>query len=199
MIVLSAGGVPEPPEFRPFPKIARFNRSVVVTEKIDGTNAIVYVSPDRMEVRAGCRNRWISPGGNDNYGFAGWVEAYAMELRNLGPGYHYGEWWGAGIQRRYGLTGADKRFSLFNVHRWGAESKQQPPACCSVVPVLWRGNLIDLSVDAVAGRLRTNGSVAAPGFMDPEGFVVFHSAASVLLKYTLNGDGHKGTAAGNTE
>lgn len=111
-----------------------------------------------------------------------------MELRNLGPGYHYGEWWGAGIQRRYGLTGTDKRFSLFNVHRWEADR----PACCSVVPVLWRGNLIDLSVAALADELRTNGSIAAPGFMGPEGFVVFHSAASVLFKYTLNGDGHKG-------
>src|SRR5687768_16084610 len=98
-------------EFRPFGKIARLNRDVVVTEKIDGANALVAVGEDGT-VRAGSRTRWIAPG-DDNFAFAAWVDKNIDALRGLGPGFHYGEWWGAGIQRRYGLT--EKRFSLFNV------------------------------------------------------------------------------------
>ena len=33
-------------EFKEFPKIARLNREVIVTEKIDGTNAAVIVTED---------------------------------------------------------------------------------------------------------------------------------------------------------
>jgi len=36
--------------------------------------------------------------------------------------------------------------------------------------------------------LRTIGSVAAPGFMDPEGIVVYLSAARSMFKVTLKGD-----------
>lgn len=106
-------------EFKPFQKIARLNREVLVTEKIDGTNGLVWIAEDGVEMRAGSRSRWITPEA-DNFGFAKWVADNAEELRRLGPGYHYGEWWGAGIQRRYGLT--EKRFSLFNVSRWADAS-----------------------------------------------------------------------------
>lgn len=41
--------------------------------------------------------------------------------------------------------------------------------------------------DLVA-RLRDEGSVAAPGFMKPEGIVVFHVAAGVSFKKTLEKD-----------
>ena len=34
------------PEFVPFPKIARLHREVVISEKIDGTNASVTVLED---------------------------------------------------------------------------------------------------------------------------------------------------------
>lgn len=167
-------------EFRPFGKIARLNRDVVVTEKIDGTNALVAVGEDGT-VRAGSRTRWITPG-DDNFAFAAWVEKNADALRGLGPGFHYGEWWGAGIQRRYGLT--EKRFSLFNVGRWNADNM---PACCSVVPTLGVGPLRE-TVDAAMGALRTQGSFAAPGFMTPEGIVVFHSHSGQLFKVTLDKD-----------
>ena len=169
------------PDFQPFAKIARLNREVVVTEKIDGTNALVWVSDDMTELCAGSRTRWISPG-DDNFGFAAWVEKNREELLTLGPGMHYGEWWGAGIQRRYGLT--EKRFSLFNVHRWG-ESR---PACCHVVPVLSRGLDIRATVTDALDRLRSDGSIAAPGFMKPEGVVAFHTASGGLFKVTLEGD-----------
>ncbi len=169
--------------FVAFPKIPRLHRLVLITEKIDGTNAQVFITDDGR-VYAGSRTRWIVPG-DDNFGFAAWVEANREELLKLGPGAHFGEWWGAGIQRKYGLT--EKRFSLFNVSRW-ADDRGQRPACCGVVPTLFAGSLENLDIDAVMTNLREKGSVAAPGFMNPEGIVVFHTASGQLFKKTLEKD-----------
>lgn len=178
------------PEFLPFPKISRRNRAVIVTEKIDGSNGIVHVSESGI-VTAGSRSRWITTE-NDNMGFAAWVAAHAEELRALGNGYHYGEWWGQGIQRRYGLT--EKRFSLFNVGRWSNPDLR--PACCHVVPVLGHGYEKDGVVDACLQKLIEGGSLAAPGFMRPEGIVVFHTASQSLQKVTVEKDAEpKGQAA----
>lgn len=162
-------------EFQAFPKIPRLKRGCVITEKLDGTNACVVVSEDGV-VSAQSRSRVITPE-NDNYGFAKWVEAHAEDLRELGPGYHYGEWWGQDIQRRYGLE--EKRFSLFNTGRWTdlhSEAvphlpKQAAPLCCYVVPVLARGDLLGAIIDAE--RKLSQGSVAASGWAKPEGYVVF--------------------------
>lgn len=169
-------------EFREFPKIFRLNRAVVVTEKLDGTNGCVVVGEDGS-VAAQSRSRIITPEA-DNFGFAKWVQANEDELRTLGPGYHYGEWWGSGIQRGYGLT--EKRFSLFNVTRW-AESR---PACCGVVPVILQGENEDgfLVAYKALGMLREHGSYAAPGFMKPEGIVAFHAQGNLMLKATLEKD-----------
>jgi hypothetical protein len=172
------------PEFKPYPKIARLRREILITEKIDGTNAIIHVPEDPTgPVLAGSRTRWLTPNSKDNFGFAAWVALHAEALRVLGPGYHYGEWWGAGIQRRYGLT--EKRFSLFAVDRWG-DGRQPRPACCGVVPALWRGGWE--GVELALERLRAAGSVAAPGWPSPEGIVVFHRASGGLWKVTLQGD-----------
>lgn len=181
------------PEFVSFPKIARWNREVVVTEKLDGTNAQIWISDDGTEIAAGSRNRWITPS-DDNFGFAAWVEAHRDELIKLGPGSHFGEWWGAGIQRRYGLT--EKRFSLFNVARWSDDATR--PACCHVVPTLWRGFVENfgafgedperMGLSKVMIELGYNGSRAAPGFMKPEGIVIYHTASGALYKRTIEGD-----------
>ena len=167
-------------DFVEFPKIARLSREIIVTEKIDGTNAQILIGEDGG-IRAGSRNRWLSVE-LDNFGFARWVQDHASELAELGPGRHYGEWWGSGIQRRYGLT--EKRFSLFNVARWGEDR----PACCHVVPVLYRGDFDTAEIIRALESLRVNGSVAAPGFMNPEGVVVFHTAGNVGFKKTLHKD-----------
>lgn len=195
------------PEFVAFDKIARYSNGVVITEKLDGTNAQIYIEEAGSEAQlpgalvvvpgptagdsplciyAGSRNRWITLE-SDNYGFARWVYENATELSTLGPGRHFGEWWGSGIQRRYGMT--EKRFSLFNCGRWG-ETK---PACCHVVPMLFSGRLEEGTVQAVMGALREHGSTAAPGFMDPEGVVLFHTASRTLYKKTFANDvGGKG-------
>lgn len=169
------------PEFKEFGKIGRLSRDVVVTEKIDGTNGVVYVGEDG-QVLAGSRSRWIVPLA-DNFGFAAWVEKNAEDLRaGLGPGYHYGEWWGSGIGRRYGVP--DKRFSLFNVARWS----ETRPACCLVVPVLYAGPFDTRNIDEALARLAASGSLAAPGFMKPEGIVVYHRHSNTLFKKTVERD-----------
>jgi hypothetical protein len=174
------------PPFQPWPSIPRLKRGCVITEKLDGTNAQVYISDDLSIVAAGSRNRWLVDGA-DNYGFAQWVADHTEELRRLGPGHHYGEWWGHGIQRGYGIK--EKRFSLFNTSRWGDADK---PECCGVVPLLYVGDYTTTCVDDVMRTLHYDGSVAAPGFMNPEGIVVYLPAAKQMFKVTLDGDGHKG-------
>lgn len=211
-------------EFQEFPKMARLSREVIVTEKIDGTNAQVYIvgnpegfytekHPDPFVIAegscggepavmlAGSRQRWITPE-NDNFGFAAWVKDHAQELFGLGFGRHFGEWWGAGIQRNYRLN--ERRWSLFNVSRWclhGREPQRVPsadpriekyqeplPECCGLVPVLHRGRFSTLQCDLVLEELRMGGSKAAPGFMKPEGIVVFHVAGNAGFKKTIEKD-----------
>jgi len=169
--------------FEGFPKMARLNRTMTITEKIDGTNAQVYFSEDMSSFMVGSRNRWISPE-SDNAGFARWAYENVEELRKLGPGRHFGEWWGRGIQRGYDLK--EKRFSLFNTARWSDDSIR--PACCGVVPVLYHGAFSTEVIHFQADCLRTTGSVAAPGFMRPEGIVVYHAAAGMSFKMTLEKD-----------
>lgn len=176
-------------EFIEFPKMPRLMREVIVTEKIDGTNAQVCITEDG-QILAGSRSRWITPE-NDNFGFAAWVRDNADELMQLGPGRHFGEWWGAGIQRRYGLD--HKRFSLFNVSRWGDER----PSCCHVVPVLYRGIFDTARIEGVMSVLAADGSVAAPGFMKPEGIVVYHVAGGFGFKRTIEKDEVPKSMAGN--
>ena len=176
-------------QFEAFDKIPRLRRGCVITEKIDGTNAQVCIDADGV-MKVGSRNRWITPD-EDNYGFARWCKENEAELLKLGPGRHFGEWWGAGIQRRYGVP--DKRFSLFNVGRWSNPEAAQfaLPSCCLTVPILYSGEFNDSAIQACMERLKREGSVAAPGFMDPEGIVVFHTASRTLHKVTLGNDGHK--------
>jgi hypothetical protein len=184
----AAIGAPTPstPEFIEFPKMARFAREIIVTEKIDGTNAQVWISDDGTDIRAGSRNRWLTYS-EDNFGFAKWVMDHRDELLTLGPGRHFGEWWGSGIQRRYGLD--EKRFSLFNVSRWADFTSPSPrPSCCHVVPALYRGPFDQRAIDDCLAELAREGSVAAPGFMKPEGIVIFHTAGNVGFKRTIEKD-----------
>ncbi len=104
----------------------------------------------------------------------------------LGVGFHYGEWWGSGIQRGYGLQKGEKRFSLFNVSRWADDSVR--PTCCGVVPTLYAGLFSTAKIDEILLDLVTNGSKAAEGFMRPEGVVIFHTVGGYLFKKTIEKD-----------
>lgn len=171
-------------EFQEFPKMARLSRDVMITEKIDGTNAQIFIS-DEGVIIAGSRRKWITPQ-NDNFGFAKWVEENKDELLKLGAGRHFGEWWGSGIQRGYDLPKGEKRFSLFNVSRWADDEAR--PKCCHVVPVLYRGLFDTAKIDECLENLKSSGSKASPGFMRPEGVVVFHIAGNIGFKKTIEKD-----------
>jgi hypothetical protein len=187
-------------EFVGFPKSARYSREAICTEKIDGTCSVVYIGEDG-EFLTGSRSRWITPE-DDNFGFSRWAHEHKAELMTLGPGRHFGEWWGQGIQRGYNLP---KRLSLFNVVRWCLHGQTpQPiptadprvvkmqdvlPPCVGLVPILWRGLFDALPLADILDTLRREGSFAAPGFAQPEGVVVFHVAGNVGFKKTLDRDG----------
>lgn len=184
-------------EFKDFGKISRFRTiQVTVTEKIDGTNAQVYIPDDPSEaLRAGSRNRWVTPE-QDNYGFARFVAENSELLRRLGPGRHFGEWYGAGIQRRYGLD--HKRFALFNVDRFsGGLPEGLAEIGVQLVPVLYRGAFDSAAISAAVEKLYTGGSVLVPGFDKPEGAIV--SCGGQRWKITDNGDQHKGCTTDHHE
>jgi hypothetical protein len=182
-------------EFKSWPKMTRVEnrRTPIFTEKIDGTNACVVIGRtdiiddnaiaewlrgdgDRLVMWAQSRTRFIRPD-DDNYGFARWVQENAEALFNLGEGYHFGEWWGQGIQRGYGQT--KKRFSLFDTRRWNADNPPPPP--CEVVPVL-----PVTTIEEARDYLLGNGSAVAPGFINPEGAVMFDLDTKTPFKIIIN-------------
>lgn len=167
-------------EFKGFPKIARLNREIIITEKIDGTNAQIFID-ENNNILTGSRTRWITTK-EDNYGFAAWVEVNKEDLLKLGPGAHFGEWYGKGIQHGYSMK--EKRFALFNTHRCTGTR----PICCDVVPILYQGLFSETSIKNAVERLRTHGSALVPGFMRPEGIIVYHTAANISFKIILVGD-----------
>ncbi len=194
-----------PSWFEPFPKLARLNRDVTITEKIDGSNMQVFIEHrevvvqnyglmantplfiehDDFFIAAGSRNKWLSHK-EDLFGFNKWVHENIDELVKLGPGRHFGEWWGSGIQGSYGLKKDERRWSLFNTHRWYDDLTR--PKCCHVVPILYRGPFSTEAVKAAVEALRFLGSQASPGFMKPEGVIIWHDAAQTYFKVTLEKD-----------
>lgn len=182
--------------------MARLSREVIISEKIDGTNACILIT-EEGQMLTGSRTRWITPQ-DDNFGFSAWAHAHKDELMTLGVGRHFGEWWGSGIQRGYGLQKGEKRWSLFNVSRWclaGETPQRIPtadprivkmqdvlPACCHLVPVLRRGMFSTEMAESALHELRERGSLAAPGYKFPEGIVIFHIAANIGFKKTIERD-----------
>jgi len=201
-------------EFQAWPKTSRFFRDIVITEKIDGTNAAVQIikadnlthwyhedgtrswfDPQPLDavmlesesyvVYAQSRNRLIDVK-NDNAGFAGWVQKHAAELVTfLGEGTHFGEWWGSGIQRGYGLSKGEKHFSLFNTHRF-EEIQTVSDDLVRCVPVLFQGPMEQQAITFALEHLETYGSEAAPAFPKPEGICIYHTSSRLVQKVTLD-------------
>ena len=115
-----------------FPSIERLeNIYCIISEKIDGTNGLIEIN--ETNVRFGSRNRYISFS-DDNAGFANFFRHYEAKLEDVAkdaitkelelngetltscnesyPLRIYGEWFGCGIQRGYGLK--DKFFMPFS-------------------------------------------------------------------------------------
>ena len=168
--------------FEGFPKIARWSREIIITEKLDGTNAQVIIEGDK--IGAGSRNRLITPE-DDNYGFARWVQENRETLiRDLGDGRHFGEWFGLGIQRGYGMK--VKQFALFNSTRWKDQVFATPNL--TVVPELYRGMMDEHYINLHMAVLKEQGSWASLGFMRPEGIIIYHTAARTMFKKTFEKD-----------
>lgn len=175
-------------DFLPFPKIHRWNHAqhIFITEKIDGSNGQIVINEDCTDLKVGSRTRWIVPG-DDNFGFASWAYENKESLLKLGKGQHFGEWWGLGIQRCYNLR--EKRFSLFNTLRWDTPEQQErlkDIPNVSVVPCLYKGPFSDSKIDDVLLALGQGGSVASPGFQNPEGIVIYMPDTKSLYKKTFN-------------
>jgi hypothetical protein len=197
--------------FEKWKSIPRLNKEVIVTEKIDGTNAQIHIEavqrhsdgsmpiehtgPEVLAtieqpngvvgevyvIRAGSRSRYLSLE-DDNFGFARWVSSNSEELFKFGPGRHYGEWYGVGIQRGYNLS--ERRLAMFNP-RWAIEG----PSVVDSTPVLGLMQGFDQDLlETIWYDLKTTGSRAVPGFMDPEGIVVYHTAANQMFKQTFEFD-----------
>lgn len=191
-------------QFQKWPKISRWDSPVVITEKIDGSNAAVVIEAldedqafpadalahvvhqwNRYAVYAQSRNRFLDLG-SDNFGFAGWVDEWATDLVEiLGPGRHYGEWWGSGIQRAYGLSKGERNFSLFDTGRWqdvlASHFDTSDVVGLRRTPIILCTDDFDpVQVTWALNTLNRAGSFAAHGFMKPEGIVIHfeHNKAS---------------------
>ena len=189
-------------------------REIVVTEKVDGTNSAVIIEEVDPEldyeyeggftlatverggktyaVAAQSRNRLIFPSkATDNHGFAAFVQQNAEELFILlGPGRHFGEWWGKGINKRYAsaMEGI-KGFALFNVakhadlHHWLRFGDQQ--VLVEPVHVLYEGPFSEQKIRDTLNELKKHGSWMSP-FDPAEGIVVFHTQSRQTYKITLD-------------
>jgi len=197
-------------EFRSWGKTPRLFRDIVITEKIDGTNSAVIfedvslmdvdlIPSDELIVRgpylyqvgAQSKNRLIYPGKTtDHYGFAAWVkENREILFDTLGVGHHFGEWWGKGIQKRYGNLNY-RVFSLFNTkkHRdtFLRTRFNDMDVMVESVPVLYEGEFSEEAIHEVAKELLKNGSVAAPFAPNVEGIVVYHTQSDQVYKFTFD-------------
>ncbi len=205
--------------FREYNKIPRLNRTIRVSEKIDGTNSAICISkelPDEYKnwvveefspftvvivdeephyVWAQRRTGVCKPGKQyDNYGFAGWVWDNATELvENLGEGRWFGEWAGQGIQKAYpNATG--KKFWLFPQDHLPDSAFEYKGDLYGFAPILYEGPFSQGDIDHCVEVLRQEGSWAYPGD-NAEGVVIEWLQARLKFKVTLERDSeYKGNA-----
>jgi hypothetical protein len=173
--------------FEKWPKIPRMTKAMpmIITEKLDGTNAQINIYPGEdgeLRLQAGSRKRWIYPG-NDNFGFAQWCEENKDELiEGLGEGRHFGEWCGPGIQKNiYELD--EKQLFLFNTLRWHADNPNPLPCGIRVVPVLYSGGFDSITITDVMENLNEEGSHV--GGDKPEGIIIYLPKSRQLFKRTF--------------
>jgi hypothetical protein len=175
-------------EFKAWPKIPRIKGlPVVITEKVDGTNACVIVEGGKV---VGCqsRNNLLAHNNTgeltivqDNMGFAQWVVGNQASLVELGDGYHYGEWAGPGIQNNPHKL-ETKKFFLFNTGRWNNENK---PHVCDVVPVLHRGKWDADDIDSLMHWLDQGFNAGQLCTDYAEGIIIYFESLNTYAKHTL--------------
>lgn len=227
-------------QFKSWGSTPRFHKGLHITEKINGTNAGVSVqgfakglrflmeSEDAKFVegvdcdylvRAQSRKRIITPG-NDNFGFAAWVWENAGALANLlGYGYHYGEWYGEGIQKNP-LAVQGRKWALFNTWHWGRPENLEKLKAAGIpglttVPVLHdeqRDGPADymtipgiMESQSLYGSKAEGAALISEGFdweddryAEPEGIIVWQRETAQRYKILLREDDkHKWEQAQN--
>lgn len=166
----------------------RQNRAVTLTpgdvaQLTRGGRAVFY----RVWVQY--RNRPVTLD-KDLKGVAAWARQNAAGLsRVLGPGVHMGEWWGYKINRGYGLPRGERRLSLYNTARWSHVDGRQVPGLYSM-PVLWEGDLGQnwSHIVEVMDKLQVEGSRAVPGYRYPQGAVLYHQDANVMMMHLFKNE-----------
>lgn len=167
-------------EFQAWPKIPRHTGfNVIISEKIDGTNACINVGKDLKIQSVQSRTRLIDIH-NDNFGFANWVVANKEVLESfLGEGRHYGEWAGPGIQNNP-LKLTQKTFFLFNTHRWEDKSRILHPQV-TVVDRLFIGTYYE---GLFAEMMDNLWSVRQIDDQLPEGIIIYWPQTRTMEKMT---------------
>jgi hypothetical protein len=192
-------------EFRKWPSTPRWHKGLTITEKIDGTNACIVIY--NGQVKAQSRKRMITPD-DDNMGFAKWVYENAGALTDtLGYGYHYGEWYGEGIQKNpLGIEG--KRFALFHATKYTEANGYELNKVdgLETVPLLFHGQANLWTIPDIVQDLELYGTkvkgaarrtVTVPGLGDTielaaraEGVIVYHKETQAKYKILLENDAY---------
>lgn len=153
-------------EFRKWPKTKRFlDVQMTVTQKMEGTNAQIVLDEGGGIVLVGSRNIELSYE-QDNFGFYAWCSENSEYLFSiLGPGRHYGEWCGPGIQNGEGLR--ERKFFSFNPYWLQKDSLD----LIEPVPLLYQGRVDLCVIYDILCNLEKNGS-AVNGFKPAEGVII---------------------------
>lgn len=181
----------------------------VISEKIDGTNGLIQIDYkydwngqryDDHLVQFGSRNRYITTT-DDNAGFANYFTPHiasictlAESLINYGdndnpkqdwPIYIYGEWFGKGIQRGYGLD--EKYFMPFS--SFYAEHMIKAGIPNIMMPnIMYTGKFSLEVVDNCMNRLTSGGfHTLITNYDYPEGVVIYFPKYNFRLKQTFEG------------
>lgn len=191
-------------EFKSWGSTPRENKNKTITEKIDGTNACLVITNGKVIAQS--RKRIITPE-DDNYGFARWAYENAGALMDtLGYGYHYGEWYGEGIQKNpLGIEG--KRFALFHPTKYNEGNGYilEKVDGLETVPLLHHGQCDVWTIPNIMQDLDTYGSkvkgakttpVYIPGTDEfffnqaarPEGIIIWNNETRTRTKMLLDND-----------
>lgn len=183
-----------------FPSIERLeNLHCVITEKIDGTNGLIEYwidsNPNHFpycQVRFGSRNRYITTT-DDNSGFANFFFSHKSRILEIIGNLEepptqsiriYGEWFGKGIQRGYGL---DQKYFMPFSSFWAEKMIEAGIPNIKEPAILYTGKFIEAEVDHQMGILKFDGSHVVPGYRNPEGIVIYFSHYNFRLKQTFTG------------
>lgn len=196
-----------------WPKIPRLFRDCEITEKIDGTNAVVLLTdgqelsdpdtalpgftkngtPDIEVPGTGPphKARYIFVGSRrrwltkdeDNFGFWQWVADRAEQFHETLPN---GRYYG-----EFWGHGIQRGYDMPNGERrlalFDTSLEEQPlPEGVDTVPVLYYTEFSTLAVENTLWELQQYGSRLVPGYNQPEGVVVRHIQSGHRFKVTLD-------------